>query len=126
MVGTDLIVQTTFDWRHALQLGCVESVSPHYVTQPGPLSVTLNWDFTEEDDEDVADERVSFAKASKRERGPAMSVPAVRGSPYATMEYRGASPLILARQVGDMVRCATECSPLCPSCHRDSSARMEP
>lgn len=31
---------------------------------------------------------------------PAMSVPAVRGSPYATMEYRGVRPVISARQVG--------------------------
>ncbi len=88
MVATDLIVQTTFDWRHALQLGCVEEVGTHYVSQPGPLSVTLNWDLAA----GVEDAGAGIA---------AMSVPAVRGSPYATMEYRGVRPVVSARQVGE-------------------------
>lgn len=88
--ASDLIVQINFDWRHALHLGCVESVSTHYVTQPGPLSVTLNWNL-------VSNEKEEDGAARNEE--PAMSVPAVRGSPYATMEYRGVSPVVSARQV---------------------------
>lgn len=87
MVATDLIVQTTFDWRHALQLGCVEKVSTHYISQPGPLSVTLNWD-------------LAAGVTGSGTGSAAMSVPAVRGSPYATMEYRGVRPVVSARQVG--------------------------
>lgn len=88
-MATDLIVQTTFDWRHALQLGCVEKVSDHYITQPGPLSVTLNWDLA-----------AGIKGAMGGGGAAAMSVPAVRGSPYATMEYRGVHPVVSARQVG--------------------------
>lgn len=90
--ASDLIVQTAFDWRHALHLGCVEAVTPHYVTQPGPLSVTLNWD--------LAAEAEAEAETGKG-KSVAMSVPAVRGSPYATMEYGGGvRPVVSARQVG--------------------------
>ncbi|CAN0258108.1 unnamed protein product, partial [Laminaria digitata] len=98
VLATDLIVRTAFDWRHALQLGCVETVSPHYITQPGPLSVTLNWRLNEAANSSSSSFSSKEALLPGDGSAPAMSVPAVRGSPYATMEYRGVRPVVSARQ----------------------------
>ncbi|CAM9528344.1 unnamed protein product, partial [Choristocarpus tenellus] len=81
--ASDLIVMTRFDWRHAFHLGCVEDVGSHTVSDPGPLSVTID---------------CVSSSSSIEIKAPGMSVPAVRGSPYATMEYRGVRPFISARQ----------------------------
>ncbi|CAN0000956.1 unnamed protein product [Ectocarpus sp. 4 AP-2014] len=110
VVASDLIVQTTFDWRHALQLGCVEKVTDHYITQPGPLSVTLNWD---------------VAAGVTNTGAPAMSVPAVRGSPYATMEYRGVRPVISARQEVTQLVVDGERISLSSGCENGTSVHVE-
>eukprot|EP00903_Cladosiphon_okamuranus_P009961 g9449.t1 len=112
VVATDLIVQTAFDWRHGLQLGCVEKVSPHYISKPGPLSVVVNWD------------KVAGLKGSGA--GPAaMSVPAVRGSPYATMEYRGVRPVVSARQEVTRLIVDGEPVPLSSGCENGTSLHVE-
>jgi hypothetical protein len=78
--ANDRIVQTEFDWRHALQLGSVEPVGTHMVDEPGPLSVTLVW---ETPGNDTVGE---------------MRSPIVRGSPYITMEYSSLRPMVMSRQ----------------------------
>jgi Glycosyl hydrolase family 81 N-terminal domain len=75
-----------FDWRHALQLGTVDKVSPHNVAEPGPLSITLQWK-GELSSDLSGDDNISY-----------MQSPVVRGAPYITMEYYGLQPMIYARQ----------------------------
>jgi hypothetical protein len=84
-----------FDWRHALQLGTVDEVSPHNVAEPGPLSITLQWKGEMMSDRTGTSNITSY-----------MQSPVVRGAPYITMEYFGLQPMIYARQeVTKVVQC---------------------
>eukprot|EP00953_Heterococcus_sp_UTEX-ZZ885_P041599 21217-Heterococcus_DN1.PRE.2 len=82
-----ILACSCFDWRHALQLGTVDKVSPHNVAEPGPLSITLQWKGEMMSDRTGTSNTTSY-----------MQSPVVRGAPYITMEYFGLQPMIYARQ----------------------------
>jgi hypothetical protein len=83
--ANDRAVMMTFEDENSLILGAVEEVDQEHVVKPYPattrLAIVLNWFL-----------------AGKRHSHEAMRTHIVRGSPYVTMEYFRATPVLVARR----------------------------
>lgn len=84
--ASDRAVMMVFEEENALILGAVEDIDAKHMIKPYPattrLAVVLNW----------------FLSDTHRLSHEAMRTHIVRGSPYVTMEYFRATPLLVARR----------------------------
>jgi hypothetical protein len=104
VLGTGTSVEQTYEPENGLSLGAVERFDAQHRINgdekniAARLAVVLDWEVAGSADADADEGDTPSSSSSSSSSSPKMSAPIVRGSPYTSMEYFQASPVIASQR----------------------------